>query len=109
MSYVNRLNLINEDSNISYVNKNTPDYYYKNGDSDEEMPNNDNMLFNLTGKSTSSTDLAMNVNLPTNATSGINTDHNPQEWKEYVSSAGYVYYYNKSKNITQWEKPEGIM
>jgi hypothetical protein len=47
MSYVNRLNMINENNNILYVNENAPGYYYKDGDSDEEIPNNDNMFYSI--------------------------------------------------------------
>ena len=88
MSYVERLNMINRKFNLSYVNE---------ASDSEHQDENFDAAFNTSGKSVESTEMAMYTNLPETRA------HN--DWEEYVSSAGYVYYYNKAKNITQWEKP----
>ena len=80
--------MINRKFNLSYVNE---------ASDLEHQDENFDAAFNTSGKSVESTEMAMYTNLPETRA------HN--DWEEYVSSAGYVYYYNKAKNITQWEKP----
>ena len=89
MSYVERLNMINRKFNLSYVNE------ASNFEHEDETVD---ATFNTSGKSVESTEMAMYTNLPESMA-------HRNDWEEYVSSAGYVYYYNKAKNITQWEKP----
>ena len=108
MSYVDRLNLINKKNNIPYVNNmEVPNYYYEEEKDEEDDDNNIiNPYFNSSDKSTGSTERAMHTNLPlSRSNANTNDEDDPDDWKEYVSSAGYVYYYNEKRNITQWEKP----